>query len=614
MEGMRLNHLVAVGRGKRPARLDFRPGLNVIYGAANTGKTHVLQLVDYALGASNEKEAPPEQLGYEAVLLGVELLNGEQFTLCRLLKLGGDIQRVDGFHYDLPDKSEGEFLGANHRDKSSLSKFLLQKLGMEGAKLRKNAKGETRDLSFRDLAHLVVVPEGKIQSEGSPIETGQYVTKTAEYSLFKYLLTGLDDSLLAAPDKQRPDKVKLAAKLELLDAQIAEAEASVKTHSDEREDLGEQEVRLEKSMSDALLAWDEASGDYRHLSSRRREVSRRRDVLAERGDDIDLLIDRFDILDKQYVSDIERLVAIEQASSLIDALDPGPCPWCGAAAEHRGFYSDAICEGDFQSIRQAAEAEHKKITAKRSDLELTVQQLRAELKSIDAALPDFDAEIAGLSRDIQMELPDLQGAKSRMNEIMLVRTQTQSTLAKFHHLDRLKETRGDLVSDSSVDSVSLMAEGVIDGTLLDQFAEDIQQLLTQWSFPAQRVSFDISRRDIQVSGKPRRVNGKGVRAVLHSAFSISLMRFTSERNQKHARFLMLDSPLVTYRDPISDDEKSLSTSDLSERFYEPFRNWDPRLQVVIIENRDPPSWLGEIANVVAFSGSDQSGRKGFYLA
>jgi AAA15 family ATPase/GTPase len=60
MLGLHLCHLIAVGRKKEPARLDFARGLNVIYGAANTGKTHVLHLIDFALGASASGDAPPD--------------------------------------------------------------------------------------------------------------------------------------------------------------------------------------------------------------------------------------------------------------------------------------------------------------------------------------------------------------------------------------------------------------------------------------------------------------------------------------------------------------------------------------------------------------------------
>jgi hypothetical protein len=247
MLGLRLHHLVVIGRNKPPARLDFAKGLNVIYGAANTGKTHVLHLIDFALGASTPPETPPEQLGYEAVMLGVETLDGKGWTFCRSLQ-GGDIRKLDGLSDVWPAENAGELLGATHRASNSLSKFLLDALGMLGVRLRRNARGDLQDLSFRNLAHLVLIPEGKIQSEISPVETGQYLARTVEFSLFKYLVTGVDDSSIQVSDRRQRDRARVAAKLELLDAQVAEAEQSVKSLAEEREELVARRSRLEETM------------------------------------------------------------------------------------------------------------------------------------------------------------------------------------------------------------------------------------------------------------------------------------------------------------------------------------------------------------------------------
>ena len=301
-----LHHLAAVGRGKPTAKLDFVPGLNVIYGAANTGKTHVLHLIDFALGASAPPEAPPEQRGYEGILLGVEALDGRVWTLCRSLQ-GGDIRRLDGLHDTWPGEGTGEVLAATHRAANSLSRFLLDLIGMSGVRLRRNAKGDLQDLSFRNIAHLVIVPEGKIQSEVSPVETGQYVSKTVEFSVFKYMLTGIDDSSLQVADRSQRNRVRIAAQLELLDAQIAEAEQAVKTVEEEREELGERHQRLEETVNAALQAWGEASVDYRTLASKRRTLRERRDQFLDRQDEIDLLLARFALLSKHYNSDLSRL-------------------------------------------------------------------------------------------------------------------------------------------------------------------------------------------------------------------------------------------------------------------------------------------------------------------
>jgi hypothetical protein len=612
MLGLRITHLIALGRSKPPARLNFGQGLNVIFGAANTGKTHVLHLIDFALGASNPPEAPPEQLGYEGIMLGMEALGGETWTLCRSLN-GGDIRKLDGLHEDWPAENEGTTLGASHRAANSLSKFLLEKLGMTGVRLRRNAKGDLQDLSFRNLAHLVLVPEGKIQSEVSPVETGQYVSRTVEFSLFKYLLTGVDDSSIQVPDRQQRDRTRTAAKLELLDAQISEAEQSIKNFAEEREDLGIRQSRLDETMDAALRDWDEASVDYRQLSGRRRRLRGEQEACFDRNDEIELLLARFDLLARHYGSDLNRLQAIEEAASIFAALDDGPCPWCGADHSHRGERADVLCEGNTEAVRAAAEAERGKIEIKRGELEETILELQAERTEIASRLPSIDEQLSNLDQQIRQELPDIQEAKTRIAQIVAQRDATQGGLARFDNLDRLKEMRLELVGDTEVDSVALIAEGGVDPTVLDQFAENIERFLTSWSFPAQRVFFDLPRRDIQVSGKPRRVNGKGVRAVLHAAFSLGLLAFTCQREKPHPRFLILDSPLVTYRDPMTPEDVSLAHSDLNERFYEPFRNWDSRLQVIVIENRDPPQWVSESGMVERFTGTSSFGRAGFYL-
>jgi hypothetical protein len=612
MLGLRLRHLIAVGRGKEPARIDFDPGLNVVYGAANTGKTHILQLIDFALGSSSPPEAPPEQLGYEGVMLGIQALDGRAWTLCRSLK-GGDIRRLDGLQSVWPSDGVGDVLGATHRVANSLSKFLLEIVGMSGVRLRRNAKGDLQDLSFRNLAHLVLIPEGKIQSETSPVETGQYISKTAEFSLFKYMLSGVDDSSLQISGRPSSDRVKIAAKLELLDSQIAESEQAVKSVAEDRDELDERHQNLEQNVETALRVWDEASGDYRSLSSRRRSLRTRRDGLADREDEIDLLVARFALLDQHYESDLGRLKAIEEAASIFAALDEGPCPWCGADIAHRGEHATALCSGDIEAIRSAAAAEQGKINTKKFELADTVAQLSDEKQDIESDLPELDEQLRNLDAEIRVELPDIQVARAQIAQIISQRDTNQVSLAKFESLERLRKLRSEIVGDESVDSVALIAEGGVDTTVLDEFSQAIERFLTSWLFPGQRVFFDLPRRDIQVSGKARRINGKGVRAVLHSAFSLGLLQFTADKDRPHPRLLMLDSPLVTYRDPIAPEDVELSRSNLVERFYEPFRNWDERLQVIIIENRDPPLWVAEFAKIERFTGTKSFGRAGFYL-
>ena len=71
------------------------------------------------------------------------------------------------------------------------------------------------DLSYRDLERFSIVNETKIQEGTSPVLTGQYDSKTAETSVFKYLLTGVDNSALdmAKPDADQTIAASRAARI-----------------------------------------------------------------------------------------------------------------------------------------------------------------------------------------------------------------------------------------------------------------------------------------------------------------------------------------------------------------------------------------------------------------
>src|SRR3546814_15603515 len=63
--------------------------------------------------------------------------------------------------------------------------------------------------------------------------------------------------------------------------------------------------------------------------------------------------------------------------------------------------------------------------------------------------------------------------------------------------------------------------------------------------------FDIEGDfDLIIDGKRRRNNGKGVRAITHAAFKVALLTFCRSRGLPHPGFLVMDTPLITAREPI----------------------------------------------------------------
>ncbi|MGH1555850.1 hypothetical protein ACRAWF_40525 [Streptomyces sp. L7] len=56
-------------------------------------------------------------------------------------------------------------------------------------------------------------------------------------------------------------------------------------------------------------------------------------------------------------------------------------------------------------------------------------------------------------------------------------------------------------------------------------------------------------------GTARAGRGRGMRALLHAAFSIALARYCLDGRLPHLGFLVLDSPLVTYKGPDFDADR-----------------------------------------------------------
>ncbi len=58
---MQLRFLQISGPDVSPATVDFQAGLNVINGPSNTGKSYILRMIDYMLGARDAPEPILEQ-------------------------------------------------------------------------------------------------------------------------------------------------------------------------------------------------------------------------------------------------------------------------------------------------------------------------------------------------------------------------------------------------------------------------------------------------------------------------------------------------------------------------------------------------------------------------
>jgi hypothetical protein len=612
---LRLRHLAFLSPLKAPAIVTFGGGLNVVYGASDTGKSFIVDSIDFMLGGKTLPADIPESVGYDRVLLGVETLAGESFTLHRSVS-GGAFRLYQGLHTDLPDDDTHTELADQHSDKrdDNLSAFLLSKIGLLHKRLRKNKSGDTQSLSFRNLARLVVVNEEEIIQKRSPLSDGSYIADTANTAAFKLLLTGVDDSAISGGKAKSPEEQSRTAQMELLEQLIGDYTARVRELAGAPKELEEQLEKLDGTMREQGEQLAISEDEYKEVSGQRRVLFKKIEEGQNRLTEITALLERFTLLAAHYRSDVRRLKAIEEAGSLFAALGEANCPLCGAVPEHHRKGAD--CDGDVDGVVEAARAEIAKIELRQTELEGTITTLRAEAVSFERRLPRLQAQAGDLSGRIeQIVAPNLRRLRAGYGELADKRGTVREALTVHGTLKDLQDRKDALERQDEKTPSSSTVETGLSMSVADAFASTVLAILRDWHFPeVERVHFDMQVRDLVINGKARTSFGKGLRAITQAAFTIGLMEYCRQHDTAHPGFVILDSPLLSYREPDGEGDASddLRGTDVKPCFYNYLLKLSAERQIIIIENTDPPDTIKAAPQVHEFTRRHNTGRYGFF--
>jgi predicted nucleic acid-binding Zn-ribbon protein len=615
MKGIRLRHLVFTGPNVETAELEFNDGLNIIFGASNTGKSFASKTILFMLGASTSMPETEEIAAYDCAWLGITLADQGDFTLYRATR-GGHLKLFSGLHKGMPT-GKGVVLREKHDHKrtDTVSHRLLEAIGLVNKWVVRDGNGKKDSLSIRLLSKYAVVAEGDIMSETSPVYlSGNPSERTFEQNLFKLLLTGQDDSAAVEVPKETERKAAKAAKIELVDELLAQIDAELGEQPPNEKETQEQLDRLDQSADGLLSRLQDVQGQLDELVLERRVTSDRCRELQERTGELELTLERFAKLHAVYNSDLQRLQSIEEGGYVLVALTGRDCPVCGAPpdAQKHNHASDEI-----SMAHAAAAAEARKIEREQRELAHVVASLEAEAVGLRKTIDKLNAYAEMLDGTIQDLRPQEVSLRESYRSYNSKRNEILKVLDLYQRREKLAARRTEIGAASTKREGEAAPVGPNSTTVFD-FGETVKAVLKAWKFPdADKVQFDGKANDITVGGKSRAANGKGVRAVLHAAFNVAVIVYCIENNRPHPGFLVLDTPLLTYREPLtskhgdlSQDEAELKATALAEHFYKHLASLAEHVQIIVIENSDPPSAIDGLARIETFTGYQGNGRDG----
>ena len=595
---LRLRFIRFFGPDKETAEYIFTPGLNILWGSSDTGKTFLVESVDFMLGANDPLKDIPERVGYDRILLGLTA-GGKDYTIHRSIN-GGAFRRFDGLLQDLPENlKSGKALSAvpSSKNFNNLSNWLLQELGFDGKEILYNkTTGRLKALGLRALAHLCVIIYPTITKKTSPVLSGQWTEGTREYGVFKLLLTGNDDAAItpetAAEIETPPPVSKPPARPDVLEQMIDNYEEELAALTDRPDGLDAEETAIEEELESLQSSVDTMEGKISETSQRRKAVHDRHTQLGVRRNEISELQDRFKLLDAQYTNDIKRLVAIEESGQLFVLREPMACPLCGAAPEDQNH--DAACDGNVAAVAQAAAAEIAKIRVLQSELHSTVAALTKQQVEVIRERRGLETEWKQYQQQMETALsPDFTSARKRHDELIEKRSTVRQALVLYKRIKSIRRRLDEPAPDPSEKPEEVKAEtaGVdqyIPKSVLRNFSKTVEHILTEWHFPdATDVYFDEVKRDVVIGGRLRGSRGAGLCAITYSAFTLALFEYCRFRKMPHPGFVILDSPLIAYKEPKSDDE-GITGTDLKLRFYDHLEKFAGEDQIFVVDNTDPP--------------------------
>lgn len=612
---LQVREILLSGKGLPDASVKFGTGPNVIAGESDTGKSYLLHCLDYIFGADELKKRIPQAEPYETLSIEFQNSAGAHLSLVRSLS-GGDLS---AHHCPIASiDADGEVVVNRRRGLSKaadVTSVLFPFASIAEAQLRKDNDGKTQRLTIRTFLPILIVDEVSVIEEQSPVLGRPGFDDTARKRMFAYMLSGKDDSSVIASEKKAIVAARLNAQIALINDLLAPLEQRLQsTPTDETEDSIEKIDASIARVSDELLA----------VETERMTLMEERDTAADvrvKAETqvlaIDQLLTRYQLLSEHYTSDLGRLDFVSEGVHYFDSLQDVTCPLCGQNMDEEHAHKASTSSAE---IYAAARAEAGKILAQRSDLDDAIASLERRREARDAERSTADSAIQAAERRLaNIVQPAIANGTTQLRRLNARRLELESARNDSEQVETLRSLKAQIEQTTAGSSRGKKQWEELPSKSLLALCKEIEAILKEWKWDGEgRVEFDEKAYDIKVDGQARQSHGKGVRAVLYSAFVIALVRYCQRESLPHPGFVVIDSPLTSYKKRgtgVSGADTAVSQG-VEAALWKSLTSISSDVQVIIVENKEPPADVAAGVHYEWFAG-DEAGpgdRVGFIPA
>ena len=600
MKGIFFRRVTARGEGQQDSFVDFNPGLNIIRGRSNTGKTAIIRCIDFALGKTGGLPID-ESFGYNQVELTVQ-------TPLGTVGITRDFHRDQvTVATDIPNKANGKYNLTHSQSKKNnlpvLSDLLLGAIGIPTpCSIIKNIDFKKEPLTLRTFLHMMLFINNDIGKVESVLEPSDSTRKTIFFSSLLYLMNG---SNFADQEEQTKKEIRIAQRnaiMKYVNAQIGNA-------AEKRKKLQEQMkvfkgVDVEERMTELVAGIEKTESAISTALSRRQELVQEISELQEKITEAEMMKSRYNTLKSQYKSDIKRLTFIADGEAERNSHGKNTvCPFC----------ESLFTPKDDESYIESARGELSRIVAQINDLTKAEQSLAAEMKEMSRGMARLDTEKDKIESLIKRELRPK--AEEMRNSLKAFKSYLQLKREMEVFEEFTAGWEGDLRNLPSGQEPTLQyhPREHFDNNFQKLINQYYKEILCECSYSPEPTSarFNISDFDVEIDGHKKSAHeGQGYTSFVNSVTALTFRHYLANHAQYYPGFLIIDTPLLGLDQGVED----CAPESMCAGLFRYFMNHQDEGQLIIIENsKNLPEmdYASAGANVITFTKGLEAGRPGF---
>ena len=619
-----------------PARnyeVAFHPGVNVIAGPISTGKSSILELIDYAFGAKDPPRYPELSKCSDVIL---DTIVGEQAIVLRR-SLKEPAAKALVYEATLDDVLSGEatpteVLPRHAQSQPSISLAILRPLSLGEFKVKvapsKDAS-DTSSFSLRDLLRLIYIDQDRMGSKASFWE-GDWIRankwKAAfeiVHEVFDATAAGLAEALQVA-ERQEHELVRHFESVRRFLDQFRVPGAEALEQNEVK--LGEELAKARDMQAQQRAAERTSLGASAELAVRRNAIADQERNHRARSEELRRAARQLGRLKVQYERELKQWEFLAESQLIMGSIPVSRCPACFQSVTVTHGEHCHLCKQELQKQTTDVPVENRIRAVKRriTDLEAFLEDLGNQAKQLD----DDRAALTKEIEDLDHRLRRIQQSTLIAETRAILQTNEAISLIE-QKLERVREQlayRRRAQGDGS--NLAVIRENV--ARLRDEIkrAEEsrlspievtkdlsawYQALLSDVKFPALRDAYvDAKSYHPHVRNQPYpELSSKGAisLAVVMWHFAVLEYALKPGSRSRFPRLLMLDSPLSHIGRKATEPE--FRDQKIVDAFYATLSRLQARageFQILIVDNAPPPEADELLA--VQFTGDPQNGRYG----